>query len=385
MRLRTPYAVVLGVLLVASSGVTAAQASPTATRDAAARHGGPVVVARGLDNPRQVSITPLGNLLVAEAGSGGDRCYPVDENGNEQCMGTTGSISVVRNPSRARSAEAVPVVSGLLSFAGEGGFQAFGPSGVASNGVGKFYFLPPGAPPVELPPDVDTSSLQTLKHTYVGGTPRTLADFAAFERANDPDQQGFESNPYNLLVLRDQLLIADAAANAVLRWRNGQLSVFAVLPNLQDGGCAGRPNQNGTTGCDAVPTGVAAGPDGAIYVSVLGGPPGTSRVYVMDRNNGQVIREITGLTAVNGLAVGRDGSVYVSQLATAFGPTGPDYTTGTVTRIRPDGTRTDTTVPAPGGLAIHGNNLYVSAWTVSPAGGLPGQPDSDGQVWRLRI
>jgi hypothetical protein len=105
---------------------------------------------------------------------------------------------------------------------------------------------------------------------------------------------------------------------------------------------------------------------------------------VLDRRTGHILRQITGLTAVDGVAVGPDGSVYASQLFTQFGSAGPDFATGMVTRIRPDGTRTDTPVPAPAGLAIIGHNLYVSAWTASPATGV-GVPDSGGQVWRLRI
>jgi hypothetical protein len=37
-------------------------------------------------------------------------------------------------------------------------------------------------------------------------------------------------------------------------------------------------------------------------------------------------------------------------------------------------------------MAVAGHNMYVAAWSTSPAGGLgvPGT-DSSGQVWRLRI
>jgi hypothetical protein len=382
MRLRTPHALLVGALLVALTGVSGgtAQAAPAATRQ-----DGPVVVVRGLNSPRQLSVTPLGGLLVAEAGAGGNECFPLDANGDMQCVGKTGAISWVPFPQESRTAHPIRLVTGLLSFAAPGGLEAFGPAGVAATGGGKFLFVQPGFPPVPPPADVDTSGLQKLLLTRVPGAPRTVGDLGAFEAANDPDHQGPDSDPYSVLVLPDQVLVADAAGNDVVRWRDGKLSLFAVFPNLQDGGCAGQPNDNGTTGCDAVPTGLAVGPDGLVYVASLGGPPGTARVYVMDPNTGRIIRQITGLTGVSGLAVGPDGSVYASELFTAFGPNGPDFTTGKVTRIRPDGTRTDTTVPAPAGLAIIGHSLYVSAWTVAPAGGLPGQPDSGGQLWRLRI
>lgn len=382
MRVRSPSAVLVTALLFAAasgvSGGVAQAASPA--------HDGPVVVVRGLDNPRQISFTPQGGLLVAEAGTGGSTCYAVDARGDLQCVGDTGSISWVPFASGPRTVAPIRVVTGLTSFASPDGVEAFGPSGVASVGAAGFFFVQPGTPPVALPPGVDTSGLKKLWFTRVPGTPREVADLGAFEQANDPDGQGPDSNPYAVLALPHQVLTVDAAGNDVVRWRDGRLSLFAVLPNVQDGGCAGRPNDNGTTGCDAVPTGIATGPDGAVYVGgFAAGTIGAGRVYVLDRTTGRIIRQITGLTGVNGVAVGPDGSVYVSQLFTAYGPTGLDFTTGEVTRIRPDGTRTDIAVPGPGGLAVRGHDLYVSAWSVSPAGGIPGQPGTDGQVWRLRI
>lgn len=381
MRLRTPFTVLSGVALIALTGVS----SGTAQASTAARPqgGGPAVVVRGLNNPRQISVTP-GGLLVAEAGAGGSQCYPVDSNGDLQCAGNTGSISWVPFPWASRLAEPIPLVTGLPSFSSPGGLEAFGPSGVAAAGFGKFFFAEPGTPPVPAPPgSVDTTNLQKLMLTSLPGASQAVADLGAFQAANNFDQEGPESNPYAVLKLPGQVLIADAGANDVVRYRDGQLSLFKLIPNLQTGRCAGPPQDN--VGCDSVPTSLALGPDGNVYVGCLYSDPGTAQVYVLDPNTARVIRQITGLTAVNGVAVGEDGSVYVSQLFTQFGANGPEPTSGEVTRISPDGTRTSTPVPAPGGLAIVGHSLYVSAWSISPAGGLPGQPDSSGQIWRLPI
>jgi hypothetical protein len=278
-------------------------------------------------------------------------------------------------------------VTGLISIAAPDGTSAAGVSGMSARSLADIDFVAVGRPPVDLPPGLDTSILGRLMHTRLGGTPRSTADVQAYENANDPDGQGQDSAAYSVLALRDRVLVVDAAGNDILQLRHGRLSTFAVLPNVQDGGCAGRANEAGTTGCDAVPTGLAAGPDGSIYVGGLSGlVPGSGRVYQLDGRTGRVLRQWGGLTAVTGVAVGPDGSVYASQLFTAFGPTGFDFTTGKVTRLRPDGTRTDTTVPAPSGLAVCGHDLYVSAWSTSPAGGagVPGT-DSSGQVWRLRV
>jgi hypothetical protein len=389
MRWRIPAALVGTGLLVSFANVAtgdAAQAKPDTASYGSASQNAPVVVVRGLNNPRQISITPFESLLVAEAGTGGAYCLPFGEGRGLSCLGMTGSISFVPNPGPSQATTPIRLVTGLLSIAAPNGAAATGASGLSTQ-HGTIYFVMTGLPPVELPPELDTSMLGKLMRVQLPGSPQVAADLHAYEIANDPDNQGPESAPYQVLALPARVLVADAAGNDVLQLRDGRLSTFAVLPNVQDGGCAGRPNDNGTTGCDAVPTGLAVGPDGSIYVGGLGGfTPGAGRVYKLNGLTGEIEQQWAGLTAVNGVAVGPDGSIYASQLFTAFGSAGPDFTTGKVTRIRPDGTRTDTAVPAPAGLGIAGHSLYVSAWSTSPGGGL-GVPDTDssGQVWRLRI
>lgn len=387
MRSRVASTAVVGTLLATLTGVAggSAQAAPgAAARHVGGQADGFAVVVRGLNNPRQISATPTGGLLVAEAGTAGSHCVPNGDQG-QLCVGGSGAISLVPFPALSWPATPVRLVTGLPSVGGPGGVAASGPSSVSAGRLGEFYFGLSGLPPNAIPPDLDTSLAEQFVRVRVPGAPRPLANLLEFETVNDPDQQGPESNPYGMLALPDRVLIADAAGNDILSWRDGRLSVFAVLPNIQDGACAGRPNDNGTTGCDPVPTSLALGRDGSILVGGNGSlSPGAGRVYVLDGRTGQITREIPGLTSVNGLAVGPDGSVYASQLFTQFGATGPDFTTGVVTRIRPDGTRTDLPVPSPAGLAVVGHCLYVSAWSTSPAGGV-GLPDSGGQVWRLRI
>jgi hypothetical protein len=60
---------------------------------------------------------------------------------------------------------------------------------------------------------------------------------------------------------------------------------------------------------------------------------------------------------------------------------------GVLTKIAPNGTRTNMDVPFPAGVAVDTwNNVYVSAFAISPDGGLgiPGL-DTSGQVWRVRF
>ena len=77
--------------------------------------GAPKVLARGLDNPRQLSFTKSGDLLVAEAGEGGTtNCMPGPE-GGEVCFGTTGSVTKIS--SRGKQTR---IIRGLPSLAGKG-------------------------------------------------------------------------------------------------------------------------------------------------------------------------------------------------------------------------------------------------------------------------
>lgn len=375
-----------GGLAAAAPGAATDAASPRATPDSAlaAQHrravasAAPVVVANQLDNPRQLALTPTRGLLVGEAGRGGSACVTLPDGSEaaETCVGTTGAVSWVPVPSRQASAHSVRVVTGLLSRANRDGSNGSGPSGVSGNLLDLYVSQPEDLPAGVTVPGVDTRNFGKLLRVTMLGAKRVVADVSGYEFANNPDGQDEQSNPYAVLKLRDRVLVADAAANTILQYRNGRLSVFAVLPNVQDGSCAGIPNNAGTTGCDFVPTALAQGPDGAIYVSALTNlSPGTAQVAKLDRTTGAVLRTWKGLSAADGVAVGPDGSVYASQLFA-----------NSVVRFAPDGTRTDIPVPFPSGLAVDGPNLYVSAYSISPAGGLgiPGV-DSGGQVWRIQV
>src|SRR6478609_3811413 len=91
--------------------------------------GTPTTIATGLNNPRQLSFTPSGDLLVAEAGTGGtSNCQPGPE-GPAVCFGATGSVTKI--DSRGRQSR---IITGLPSIAQEDGGQASGPSDVVAVG-----------------------------------------------------------------------------------------------------------------------------------------------------------------------------------------------------------------------------------------------------------
>lgn len=376
MQRRTQFALAgLGAAALAAALLPAGTA---AAAEASAGGAGPTVVVHGLNNPRQVALTETGSLLVAEAGRGGSTCVasPGGETANETCIGYTGSVSWVPFPAVQRDSAPIRVLTGLLSGANPRGASATGSQAVSGSSVLDIHVAIVDEPRIAVPDSIDKSTYGTLLESRWLGRPRVVADISAYEYANDPDGQLPESNPYALLALPGRMLIADAAANDILQLRDGRLSTFAVLPNIVDGLCAGKPNDNGTVGCDPVPTGLAVDRSGAIYVSALGNfSPNSGRVFKLDGRTGQVLQVWGDLTGVTGVAVDRHGAVYASQLFA-----------GKVTKIDGSGARTDLSVPFPGGLAVAGDSLYVAAYSTAPETGLglPGV-DSSGQVWRLRI
>jgi hypothetical protein len=344
--------------------------SAKATSTSAHGGGGEVtVVADRLNNPRGLDLVG-GSLYVAEAGRGGDNCLDPAEG---PCFGLTGSVTKVRHGKQRR------IVKGLLSIAGPDGTGAVGVDdvSVARRGGGLFLIATsvgcPGQEPPGLHPEILRQSGKLLRARH--GAKRVVADITAFECANDPDQQGVESNPYSVFARSNRSqVVADAAADAILRVRNGRVSLLAVIP----------PSPNGT---DQVPTSVARGPDGAYYVGTLAEGAGNGGANIWRIVPGQAPEVyVDGLTTVVDIAFGPDGSVYASQLVTDV--TSEDFA-GAVVRIRPNGRREvlgEGSLFLPGGIAVgRRGQVYVANWSILPATGNPqAPPGARGQVLRLR-
>jgi glucose/arabinose dehydrogenase len=133
------------------------------------------------------------------------------------------------------------------------------------------------------------------------------------------DEPKPDSNPFGVLVIRDRgrvrTFVADAGANTLVEvLRGGRARVVALFPNgaLRD----------------AVPTCVAQGPDGALYVSQLllaenftfGGHQ--SNVYRVDPNASFPTPPTvwaTGLTTVTGCTFDDHGNFWAAEM---FGPNG---------------------------------------------------------------
>jgi hypothetical protein len=336
MMKRSPIAALLVVGAVALAGAASAHAATTS------------VVMSGLDNPRGLAFGPEGALYVAEAGRGGPGpCFVPPIRGGLACYGPTGAVS------RLWRGEQERVVTGLPSYAGPAG-DATGAHDISFLGRGGGY-ITLGWGGEGLPRSVlgDVGEqFGWLLHLAASGNWRPIADLVAYEFAVDPGGGLLESNAYGLLAEPGGQVIADAAANALLRVAaNGDISTLAVFPS--------RPQGRST---DSVPTAVAVGPDGAYYVSELSGVPfaaGAANIYRVVPGEAPTVRW-TGFTTVIDLAFGPDGSLYVLEHST-----GPVFFAlpGRLLKVAPDGTRTTVIdgLSRPGSVAVGPDGaLYVS-------------------------
>jgi len=361
------------------------------------------VVAQDLNNPRGLAFAPNGALYVAEAGLGAG-----DGNGGFAVgVGFTASITEITrvNSPNPRSRR---IVTGLASVGDtENGFpEAIGPSGLSVHGTGGIYVtmgesvLGVEADNPDLPPAAQQQFGRLLKFTPSGHW-KGVADVGDFDflwTADNKDQpwapegQFPDANPYGLLAAPGRQFVVDAGANTLNEVRpNGSIRVIAYFPNPL------LPLPDGTLVpvSDSVPTCVAQGPDGYLYVGTLAfganfgrfsptAPPNwaalppQSMVYRVDPNQQEVILTdadvwASGFNPITACGF-HDGALYLTEYATEESM----YQTGDVVRVQMNadgsaGTRSPLGMDAlyqPNGLAFGADgSIYVSNYSISSGGG----------------
>lgn len=372
--------------LIVPAGPALAKASQPSVR----------VVASGLNSPKQLTWGP-GGVLVAESGTGGSDCISgpsVEGEGTTQyCVGSTGAVDLIT------SHGVRPLLTGLPSVVEQDSMTATGPvDATFFHGVLAVLYQdalvgPDGT--TALPAPFDRAAGRGLLalpwRSHENWVP--VVDFARFAATHpqDPATLGglgetvYDSDPYDATPYKDGFAVVDAAANSLLfvDARHGVrlLARFPTESQSVPPGVLGPTAM--TVQAQAVPTSVAVGPDGALYVGTLRGVPslpGGSQIYRVD-SHGNVSVYASGLTAVTAIAFDKHGRLLATELNTG-GLLSPPTVPGALVRI--DTHHKVTTLPvdglfAPTGVAVAPNgDVYVSNHGVSAGTATP-----SGQVLRI--
>jgi sugar lactone lactonase YvrE len=314
-------------------------------------------IASGLNNPRHIYFASDGTLYIAEAGTAGD----IDAMGPfaEVKAGLTGQISAV-----SPDGEQTVAIPNLVSF--DNGFgQIEGVTSVIATDNSLWATLGMGTQE----PIAEGALVESVvEYDRATGEVKQVIDLRAFEQENNPDQaQEVVSNPADLALAEDgTLYIADASGNSVFKWTtDGGLELFAAWPVTDE-----TPQ--------SVPTSVAVGPEGNVYIGFLSGfpfPAGGARIEQYGPD-GTLKQTYGGLTLVTDIHFAADGTLYAVEMASGMGDQGFNPNSGRVVSVSADGVvaAVEEGLNFPYGLAEDADgNLYVTVDSVFVA------PDS-GQV-----
>jgi len=295
------------------------------------------VLASGLNNPRGMTLGPDGQLYISQAGRGGNGTCVVT-GPSQVCYGSTSAIARLHTTTGATEV----LIDNLPSLAQQ-------PSGNEGTGLQDLYFDQSG----QLFGIIGLGTNPNVRDNTLGipafgqaiainlsGTPSwsLKADLADFEGNNNPDGGEVDSNPYSLVVQNGVIYATDAGGNSLLRVDgNGNIEAIATFPVRLVTPPPFIPNLPNPFPMQAVPTGMAIGPDNQLYIGQLTGfpfPVGGANVY---RFNGTNLEEFaTGFTNIIDLAFAPDGSLYVLEYASNF--LAGDFS-GQLWKIAPNGTR----------------------------------------------
>lgn len=378
MRLGKRYLLVFVAIVVGALAASPASAAGGST---------PQPVASGFDNPRGVAFYH-GDLMVAEAGTGGKNCTTSPPPGTvgAYCFGRTGKISKVD----LRTGMHAPFVDNLFSVAewvGLPGPAVLGLSGLSSRGSklmsieGEYpqlfsnYACAPGD--TECSADLaaarkEAGALLAVSHA---GTFQVVANVGMYDydKSVNYANQEHDSNPYGVLAAKDGSYVADAGTNTLDFVSNhGGITILYHFPNKY----AGFPS-------DEVPTCVARAAD-TLWVATLSGNlfkvQGTSATQVPEAD----------LKHVTACASDRE-NVYFVNMWTPNGPPSPH--TGNIVKLNAE--KGSSSVIASGlnfpnmDTIGPGGNLYFSADSVCAVHGAsppaPVCPPSGGSVWKLAL
>lgn len=302
-----------------------AEAEPAAEAEGEAT-GEARTVASGLNAPMGVVIAPDGRVIAIDSGVGGDTEVPFfNPDTGEVETATAGETARVVQVSPDGAETVVVTLPSILvgeEPIGGAGLALLDGTLYATNGawIGGIGDAMP-----------NTSAVLEIEM----GQATEVAPTWVVEQEQNPDGYVLESHPYHLVGGPDgNLWVADAGANTLLKVdpTTGDVEVVTVFEGLPSP--LPNPNRGGAQESDPVPTAVAFGPDGTMYVSFLPGfpfLPGSAKV-VQVTPDGDVSDYATGLTMLTDLVAGPDGNLYAVQIG-VFTEEGPVPNSGTILRV----------------------------------------------------
>jgi hypothetical protein len=302
-------------------------------------------VVSGLRNALGITQSNQGNLIVSETGTGAlhtGRISIVEPGGNRRTLldGLPSAINDVGEPSgpagvfmRGRSLYlAIGIGDSILAGPPMSGTAFENPS--HSSPIFSSILALHFSANVEKNSSGFTLSL-AQQSALAGGQTVTLsngsdkltveliANFPNFTPNPPPPGNVRGSNPFDLVVVGNQIYVTDGGQNSVRKVNiaSGAFSTLVTFPNVANPlfGTIGGPTS------EAVPTGIAYN-DGQLLVTLFTGfpfPPGASRVRQVDPSTGADVDLITGRkTAIDviPLEFGNDTDYLVLQHASPFGP-----------------------------------------------------------------
>jgi len=372
---------------VALAGAVAAGVAIPAVAAGASTSSKPTVsvVRSGLNNPRHLTLTGDG-LWVAQAGAGGpagnSNCVTGPSTGGagntNYCVGQTGAVSLIRHGHIAASVSLPSVIQTDSS-------EVAGPAAVTfSHGQAAVIMqdvLVNSKGVNALPKPAGKLFGQLLIRSHWGVKTVDLAAYAAAHPQSAsslgtvPGETPYDSDPYDVVAYHGGYLVADAAGNSLLQVSSsGKIHLLARFPAVTETAPAGVLGPNPVTvKAQSVPTSIAVGPDGALYVGLLRGVPsnpGTAFIYRVVPGHQPTIWA-KGLTAVTSIAFDCHGRLLATEYSTG-GLLSPPTTPGALVRISHGG-HTVTTLPVSGlfqptGVAAASDGtVYVSNYGGSTA------------------
>ncbi len=274
------------------------------------------VIASGLNQPKKITVAPDGALIVALSGDGAApaSCTTGDQ---ASCLDASGAVDRI-----TPAGVVTPLLTGLPSVSSGAGVAA-GPSEARLiGGRLQVLFQDSGISfTTGLNPYGGGGALLGDLAAFSGATRQIEARFGPFEAAHHPfgvhgtdvalhEEPAVDSDPYDFVAYRGGYAVADAGGNDVLFVsRSGAISVLGVLPTITETAPPGTYGSRQTTTirravAQPVPTALAVGPDGALYVGELGGTPynvGRSSVYRIVPGHAPTVYA-RGLTSISDIA-----------------------------------------------------------------------------------